>query len=198
MKVGFIGLGRMGGGMAANLLREGHEVTVYNRSPAKAAALAARGARVAATPADASGGDAVMTMLADDQAVEEVVFGDGGVIESLAPDAIHISSSTISVDLADRLTQAHRELESRFISAPVFGRPDAAAAAKLFIVAAGDPAAVQACQPLFDAIGQKTFSIGTEPSAASAPAPVFLPAPAVGEPTRVPWSSPKPLRSPRS
>ena len=108
MQVGFIGLGRMGSGMAASLLRAGHDVTVYNRTPGKTEALAAQGAKLARTVADACRGDAVMTMLANDQAAEEVVFW-GGVVESLAPDALHVSSSTISVALAEQLTAAHRE-----------------------------------------------------------------------------------------
>src|SRR5436309_4984672 len=99
MKVGFIGLGRMGAGMAANVVRAGHEVTVYNRTPSKVQALVERGARAAARVADACQGDAVVTMLADDSAVEGVVFGEKGVIGSLRKGAIHISMSTISVAL---------------------------------------------------------------------------------------------------
>ncbi|HXA40968.1 MAG TPA: NAD(P)-dependent oxidoreductase [Phenylobacterium sp.] len=167
MKVGFIGLGRMGAGMAASLLKAGHEVTVYNRRPAKAAALAAQGAKVAATVADACSGAAVMTMLANDQAVEDVVFGNGGLIETLAPGAIHISSSTISVALAERLTLAHRELGSRFLSAPVFGRPDVAAAGQLAVVAAGAPAVVKEAAPLLDAIGRGTSVVSETPAAAN-------------------------------
>ena len=167
MKVGFIGLGRMGAGMAANLLKAGHEVTVYNRSPAKAAALAAQGAKVAVNIADASRGDAVMTMLANDQAVEDVVFGDGGVIETLAPGAIHISSSTISVVLAERLTLAHRELGSRFVSAPVFGRPQVAAAGQLAVLAAGASAAIDDAGPILDAIGRATFIVSDTPAHAN-------------------------------
>jgi 3-hydroxyisobutyrate dehydrogenase-like beta-hydroxyacid dehydrogenase len=167
MKVGFIGLGRMGTGMAASLLKAGHEVTVYNRRPAKAAALAAQGAKVAATVADACRGGAVMTMLANDQAVEDVVFGNGGLIETLAPGAIHISSSTISVELAERLTLAHRELGSRFLSAPVFGRPDVAAAGQLAVVAAGAPGAIEEAASLLEAIGRHTSVVSETPAAAN-------------------------------
>jgi 3-hydroxyisobutyrate dehydrogenase-like beta-hydroxyacid dehydrogenase len=167
MKVGFIGLGRMGAGMAASLLKAGHEVTVYNRSPAKAAALAAQGAKVAATVADASRGEAVMTMLANDQAVEDVVFGDAGIVETLAPGAIHISSSTISVALAERLALAHRELGSRFVSAPVFGRPDVAATGQLAVVAAGPSRAIDDAGPILDAIGRETFIVSDAPAAAN-------------------------------
>ena len=163
MKVGLIGLGNMGSGMAANLLKGGHEVTVYNRTPSKAQALVAQGARHAAQVADACRGDAVITMLADDGAVESVVFGEAGVIKTLAKGAIHISSSTISVALSEKMTAAHATSGQRFVSAPVFGRPEAAAAAKLFIAVAGAPDAVDTCMPLFNAIGQKTFSFGANP-----------------------------------
>ena len=167
MKIGVIGLGNMGSGMAANLLKAGHEVTVYNRTPGKAQALLAQGARSAAQPADACGGDAVMTMLADDAAVESVVFGDAGVIGSLLRRAIHISSSTISVALSQKIAAAHAAAGQRFVSAPVFGRPDAAAAGKLFVAVAGAPDAVADSMPLLEAIGQKTFRFGNNPADAS-------------------------------
>src|SRR5262249_46555320 len=136
MRVGFIGLGRMGAGMAANLLRAGHEVTIYNRTPGRERALVEQGARAAAQVADACRGDAVVTMLADDGAVESVAFGDKGVIASLGRGAIHLSMSTVSVALSERLAAAHANASQRFVAAPVFGRPEAAAAAKLYIVAA--------------------------------------------------------------
>jgi 3-hydroxyisobutyrate dehydrogenase-like beta-hydroxyacid dehydrogenase len=167
MKVGFIGLGHMGAGMAANLLRAGHEVTVYNRTLGKEQALVERGAHAAGRVADACQGEAVVTMLADDRAVEGIVFGDQGVIGSLGPGAIHLSMSTISVALSERLARAHAKAGQRFVAAPVFGRPDVAAAGKLFIVAAGAPDAVTACSPLLEALGQKTFSVGDEPQAAN-------------------------------
>src|SRR5438067_11961573 len=107
MRVGFIGLGHMGAGMAANLISAGHEVTVYNRTPGRAHALVEQGAHAAAQVADACRGDAVITMLADDGAVESVAFGDRGVIASLGKGAIHISMSTISVALSERLAAAH-------------------------------------------------------------------------------------------
>jgi 3-hydroxyisobutyrate dehydrogenase-like beta-hydroxyacid dehydrogenase len=150
MKVGFIGLGHMGAGMAANLLRAGHTVTVYNRTPGKAQALVEQGAHAAARVADACRGEAVITMLADDAALESVVFGDKGVIGGLGQGAIHMSMSTISVALSERLAAAHVNASQRFVAGPVFGRPDVAAAAKLFIVAAGAPDAVDACSPLFE------------------------------------------------
>src|SRR4029077_3334588 len=167
MKVGFIGLGQMGTGMVANLLRAGHEVTIYNRTPSKAQRLLEQGARAASEVADACRGDAVVTMLADDGAVESVVFGEKGVIASLGKGAIHVSMSTISIALAERLTVAHANAGQRFVAAPVFGRPEMAAAAKLFIVAAGAPDAVDDCLPLFAAMGQKTFPIGEQPKAAN-------------------------------
>jgi 3-hydroxyisobutyrate dehydrogenase-like beta-hydroxyacid dehydrogenase len=167
MKVGFIGLGQMGTGMAANLLKAGHEVSVYNRTAAKAQPLVAQGARLAAQVADACRGDAVITMLADDAALESVAFGERGVVASLAPGSVHVSMSTISVALADQLAAAHAGARQGFVSAPVFGRPDAAAAAKLFVVAAGAPEVLQTCQPLFEAMGQRTFNFGDKPSAAN-------------------------------
>jgi 3-hydroxyisobutyrate dehydrogenase-like beta-hydroxyacid dehydrogenase len=167
MKIGFIGLGHMGTGMAMNLLKAGHELTVYNRTPGKAQALVSQGARAAAEVADACQGDAVITMLADDGAVEAVAFGEKGIIARLRAGAIHISMSTISVALSERLTEAHAKAKKRFIAAPVFGRPEAAAAGKLFIVAGGEPDSVEACIPLLQALGQSTFRIGEKPSAAN-------------------------------
>ncbi|HYJ57174.1 MAG TPA: NAD(P)-dependent oxidoreductase [Mycobacterium sp.] len=170
MRIGFIGLGNMGSGMAANLLSAGHQVTAYNRSPDKVAALAERGATPAPTVAAACDGDVVISMLADDAAVEAVTFGDSGspgIVASLRPGAIHVSSSTVSVALAARLTDAHAEAGQRFVSAPVFGRPEAAAAAKLFVVAAGADEALAQLGPVFDAIGQRTFVVSEEPNVAN-------------------------------
>ena len=167
MKLGFIGLGHMGAAMAANLVRAEHDVTVFNRSPGRSGALMDLGARDAATLAEACAGDAVITMLADDDAVSDIALGDGGLIAHLPKCAIHVSMSTISVALSKRLAQMHADAGQRYVAAPVFGRPDMAAAAKLFIIAAGDPTTIDACQPLFRAMGQKTFSMGTEPSAAN-------------------------------
>ena len=167
MKVGFIGLGRMGAGLAANLLKTGHDVTVYNRTPSKVDALVAQGAKAAASVSDACHGDAVMTMLANDDAVESVVFGDGGIIGNLRPGKIHISSSTISVALSERLEVAHAKAGQSFVAAPVFGRPDVAAAGQLVVVAAGAPAAVKAAAPLLDAIGKSTFVASETPKIAN-------------------------------
>ena len=140
---------------------------MYNRTLGKERALVEQGARAAGRVADACQGEAVVTMLADDRAVEGVVFGDQGVIGSLGPRAIHLSMSTISVALSESLARAHAKAGQRFVAAPVFGRPDVAAAGKLFIVAAGAPDAVTACSPLLEAMGQKTFSIGAEAQAAN-------------------------------
>jgi len=168
MNVGFIGLGKMGRGIAENLLKAGHSLTVYNRTRARAESLAAQGARVAATPADASRGDAVFTMLADDAALESVALSDSGIVASLPRGAVHISLATISVALSNRLAEAHARAGSEFVAAPVFGRPEAAAAAKMFVVAAGPAAVLARCQPLFDAIGQRTFVMGDQPASAIA------------------------------
>ena len=167
MKIGFIGLGQMGSAMAANLLKAGHDVTVFNRSPEKLRPLIKLGAHAAASVADACRGELVVTMLADDPAVTDLAFKNEGIVNVLPKGAVHLSMSTISVALSKRLTEAHHRAAQQFVAAPVFGRPDAAAAAKLYIVAAGDPTAVKTCQPLLEVLGQKTFSIGTEPSSAN-------------------------------
>ena len=167
MQVGFIGLGNMGSGMAANLLKAGHALTVYNRTPAKVEALIVEGATLAKTPREAARGDVVITMLANDAAVESVVFGTDGVLAGLKTLSIHISMSTISVALSERLASAHQAAGQRFVAAPVFGRPEAASAGKLFIVAGGEPKTVQFCQPLFEVLGQRTFIIADEPPKAN-------------------------------
>jgi 3-hydroxyisobutyrate dehydrogenase-like beta-hydroxyacid dehydrogenase len=167
MKVGFIGLGNMGGGMASNILKAGHEVTVYNRTSAKAEALAAQGAKVALRIAGACGGDVVVTMLANDAAVEEVAYGDGGVLASLARGATHVSSSTISVALSRRLAADHKAAGQRYVAAPVFGRPEMAAAGKLFVIAAGQPEAIETAGPVFEAVGQRTFVVSENSEAAN-------------------------------
>jgi 3-hydroxyisobutyrate dehydrogenase-like beta-hydroxyacid dehydrogenase len=164
MNVAFIGLGRMGTGMARNLLRAGHQVAVYNRRREEAERFAGEGARVAGSPADAArDAEAVLTMVSDDRAVEEVVFGARGIASAMAKDCIHVSHSTISAALARRLTAEHTRRGQRYLSAPVFGRPEAAASGKLLIVAAGSTELVDACRPLFDAIGRQTFVVGAEP-----------------------------------
>ncbi|HEY3731688.1 MAG TPA: NAD(P)-dependent oxidoreductase [Steroidobacteraceae bacterium] len=167
MKVGFIGLGRMGAAMATRLIQAGHELTVYNRSPERALPLSAVGARVATRIADACRGEAIITMLANDEAVHSVVFEIGGILASADSGTAHISMSTVSVALSTQLAEAHAEAHQRYVAAPVFGRPDAAAAGKLFIVTAGARAAVDDHGALFEAMGQRMFYFGSEPSAAN-------------------------------
>jgi len=167
MNVGFIGLGHMGAAMAQNLLKAGHRLVVFNRTRSKAEPLASAGACVAASPGEASRNDAVITMLADDDAVAEAVFSDGGILAELPSGAVHISMSTISVALSERLGEAHGKAGQAYVAAPVFGRPEFAAAAKLIVVAAGDDSAIGRCQPLFDAMGQRTFIVGPKASQAN-------------------------------
>ena len=169
MKVGFIGLGNMGSAMARNLIKAGHDLTVYNRTRSRAEPFASLGARIAETPSEAAGdAEVLITMLADDAAVEGVIFAPGDAIQALPPGAVHISMSTISVGLSRRLAEAHRERKQHYVAATVFGRPDVAAAGKLWIVAGGPSEQIVRCQPLFDAIGQKTFMAGEEAHAANA------------------------------
>ena len=169
MNVAFIGLGNMGSAMARNLIKAGHALTVYNRSRNRAEELKPLGARVAATSGEAAySAEVAITMLADDHALESVAFGQGtagkgkGILDSLPANAVHVSMSTISVAMSRRLAAAHAERKQHYVAAPVFGRPEAAAAAKLFIVAAGPAAQVERCRPLFDAVGQKTFIAGDD------------------------------------
>ncbi len=169
MKVGFVGLGKMGTGMARNLLRAGHELTVYNRTPQKAEALTGEGARVADSPAEAAhGNDAVFTMLSDDHAAFEASSGANSVGEGLAADAIHISSSTISTSFSRRMAQEHGARKQGYVAAPVFGRPEAAEGKKLIVIAAGPADLVKRCQPLFEAIGRRTFVVSDQPWQANA------------------------------
>ena len=169
MKLALIGLGNMGSGMARNLIRAGHTLTIYNRTRAKAEALSTDGAAVADSPAKAVGdAEGVLTMLADDDAVEAVVFGAEGFAAALQPGAIHISCSTISTQLVRRLQTRHAKKGQPYLSAPVFGRPEAAAAGSLLVVAAGPAALIDRCRPIFQAIGRETFIAGSEPWQANA------------------------------
>lgn len=168
MKLGFIGLGQMGAGIAANLLKAGHELRVWNRSLQKAEALVSKGAMLAATPREAAeGADAVFTMLADDAALTNVLEGSDGLLAGLPAGALHISLSTISVAASDRIAGLHADRGQHFVAAPVFGRPAVAEAGQLWIVAAGAPGALDAAQPLFDVIGRAVFRVGDTPSAAN-------------------------------
>jgi 3-hydroxyisobutyrate dehydrogenase-like beta-hydroxyacid dehydrogenase len=167
MNVGFIGLGAMGLPIARNLLKTSHPLTVYNRTPGRAEPLGAEGARVAASVAAASRADVVMTMLADDAAEEATVFGANGMLDALPTGSIHVSLSTIGTALSRRLAEAHAARAQHYVAAPVFGRPDAAAARRLLVVAAGPAAAIERVRPLLEAIGRKLFVIGAEAPAAN-------------------------------
>jgi 3-hydroxyisobutyrate dehydrogenase-like beta-hydroxyacid dehydrogenase len=169
MNIGFVGLGKMGIGMARNLLKAGHRVCVYNRTRARAEPLIEDGAIAANSPAEASrNADAVFTMLADDPAVSDAVFGDGGIVAGLPERAVHLSSSTISVAFARQLNDEHRKHGQSFVSAPVFGRPEAAEAKKLIVLLAGDEQSIARCRPLAEAIGRETFIVGKQPWQANA------------------------------
>jgi 3-hydroxyisobutyrate dehydrogenase-like beta-hydroxyacid dehydrogenase len=168
MKIGFVGLGRMGSAIAANLVRARHDVAVWNRSAEKARPLAALGATLAASPKAASASsDVVFSMLADDAALNDALCGNDGILAGLRPGALHISMSTISVATSESVAARHTEHQQRFLAAPVFGRPDAAAAAKLFVVAAGAAADFESAKALLTAISQRVFYIGEKPSAAN-------------------------------
>jgi len=166
MDVGFIGLGTMGRGMARNVIKAGHRVSVYNRSPDPAKELAREGAMIAATPA-AVGGEVIVTMLSDDAALEAVMFGKSGLASAMRRNSVHLSMSTVSVALSERLAELHSKAGQGYVAAPVFGRPDAAAAAKLFIVAAGEAAAVEKAKSVMEAMGQRVFVVSTQPSHAN-------------------------------
>ncbi|WP_375772067.1 NAD(P)-dependent oxidoreductase [Archangium gephyra] len=168
MKVGFVGLGNMGQPMARNLRAAGHELAVYNRTRAKAEPLRQQGARVADSPADAArGAEVVFSMLSDDAAVEEAVLGGSGLVAGLEKGALHVSSSTISVALSERLAEAHAKAGQRYVSAPVFGRPEAAEAKQLWVVAAGAKADVERCRPLLEALGRGLSVLGERASSAN-------------------------------
>jgi 3-hydroxyisobutyrate dehydrogenase-like beta-hydroxyacid dehydrogenase len=171
MRVGFIGLGSMGQAMAQHLVKGGHDVRVWNRTPERARPLVAAGATLAKTVADACDEAAVVfTMLADDAALIDAVSGgdnEPGIIDGLGEGDVHVSLATISTELSARLTQAHVESGQHFVAAPVFGRPEAAAAARLTIVAAGDGAALARAQPLLEVMGQKVILLDADPPAAS-------------------------------
>jgi len=168
MKIGFVGLGSMGSCMARRLIDAGHALTVYNRTPSRAEPFRAWGARVADSVSEAAtGADVLVSMVADDSALEALVFPPGDALRALPAGAVHASMSTISVALSRRLADAHAERGQHYVAAPVFGRPEAAAAGKLFVVAAGPNDQVHRCEPVFDALAQKTFNIGLDASAAN-------------------------------
>ncbi|MGH9589624.1 MAG: NAD(P)-dependent oxidoreductase [Terracidiphilus sp.] len=169
MKIGFLGLGQMGTPMAMRLLAAGHELSVWNRTEARADPLLREGAVLAGTPAEAElGAEAVITMLFDDAAYERVLFGDNGLMDALSPGAIHVSCSTISVALSERLTAEHARRGHTFVAAPVFGRPNVAEAGRLWIVAAGAEEAIERIRPLFEPLSRGVTIVGREPRLAHA------------------------------
>jgi 3-hydroxyisobutyrate dehydrogenase-like beta-hydroxyacid dehydrogenase len=166
--IGFVGLGLMGSPMAVNLIKAGHRLSVYNRSPEKARALVELGAKLVQRPQDVvSEGGIVFTMVGDDRALEEVTIGETGFGARLGRDGIHVCMATVSPDIARRLAEWHTRHGSHYVAAPVFGRPPAAAAAKLWILCAGAPVAKTRVQPLLQALGQGVFDFGNDPGAAN-------------------------------
>lgn len=160
-KFGFVGLGRMGVEMAANLLKAGHEVLVFNRTIKKADPLKTLGALVAHSPREVcEGAGVVFSILADDASTEEIALGPQGLVRNMEEGAVHACMATISVELALKLAEAHRTVDQGYVSAPVFGRPPAAAAAKLFVVASGKSRSIEKCMPGFEAMSQKVFTLG--------------------------------------
>jgi 3-hydroxyisobutyrate dehydrogenase-like beta-hydroxyacid dehydrogenase len=166
MDIGFVGLGQMGQAMVANLLAAGHTVRVWNRSPGPVDAMVALGAIAVSSAREAFAGDAVMSMLADDGAVRAVI--DDQVLAQAPRGLVHVNLATVSVQLAQELVATHRAHGLVYVAAPVFGRPEVAKAAKLNVAAAGEAAAIDRVQPLFDAIGQKTWRFGEEAPRANA------------------------------
>jgi 3-hydroxyisobutyrate dehydrogenase-like beta-hydroxyacid dehydrogenase len=168
MKVGFIGLGRMGQAMARRVLDAGHEVAVYNRTPEKLKPLTEAGAKAVTSIAEAASfGDAVFTMLTDDAAVEEVARQKGGLLDALPKGGIHICSGTHGVGIMRKLDAAHKEKGQTLIAAPMLGRPEQILAGSVGVVTGGPADAVKRCMPLFAAIGRRTFDAGSDPAAAS-------------------------------
>ncbi|MBC8082397.1 MAG: NAD(P)-dependent oxidoreductase [Hymenobacter sp.] len=169
MDLAFLGLGSMGAAMAANLLQAGHRLTVYNRTAAKAAPLQELGATVAATPAEAVAGAAfIFSMVTDDAALDALCMGPAGLLPALAPGAVHASCSTVAPDTNRRLAEAHARHGAQLVATPVFGKPDAAAAAKLWLLMAGDEAAKQRLKPVLEVLGQGSAQdFGPDPGAAN-------------------------------
>ena len=167
MKIAFIGLGQMGLGIAGHLLAAGHELHVWNRSAPPARELGERGARVARTPAELADAEFIMTMLANDEAVR-AVFLDQGVLEAARPGCIHINLATVSIALTREFAQLHAQHQVGYVAAPVFGRPDVAAAGKLNVVAAAEPQTLERARAALEAVGQKVWVVGEQPEKASA------------------------------
>jgi 3-hydroxyisobutyrate dehydrogenase-like beta-hydroxyacid dehydrogenase len=169
MRIGFLGLGNMGKPMALRLLAAGHELSVWNRSEGRTEPLLREGAIAAGTPAEAElGAEAVITMLFDDAAHEDVLFGPNGLVDALSPGALHISCSTISVALSERLTAEHAKRGQRYVAAPVFGRPNIAEEGRLWTVVAGAESAIADARPLLETFSRGISVVGTEPRQAHA------------------------------
>ncbi|UST56452.1 NAD(P)-dependent oxidoreductase [Pseudomonas moraviensis] len=162
MRIGFIGLGSMGKGMAANLLKAGHEVRVWNRSQPAVEQLVSQGATAAGDPGEAFDAEVVISMLADD-AVTRSVLIDSGALASSKPGLIHLSMATLSVEFIKELAALHDSVGAQLIAAPVFGRNDLAEAGKLNIAVGGPATALARVQPLLDVMGQKTWPMGEDP-----------------------------------
>lgn len=169
MKVGFTGLGRMGQGMAGRILHAGHELRVYHPQGKNLKKLEESGAQVAETIEDlASERDVIISMLPHDAALDSVVNGDGGLLESMADGVIHMAMGTHGVNQIRQVNRAHLDLGQVFIAAPVLGRPDLAATGQLSIVPAGPPDAVKNMRPLFEAMGKQIFEAGEDPKTSTA------------------------------
>lgn len=169
MRIGFLGLGNMGMPMAHSLIAAGHELSVWNRTEGRTEPLLREGAIQAGTPAEAElGADAVITMLFDDAAHQDVMFGPNGLMDALSPGDLHISCSTISVALSERLTAEHARRGVDFVAAPVFGRPNIAQEGRLWIVTAGADAAVERARPILQAFSRGITVVGNEPRQAHA------------------------------
>ncbi|MBE9182105.1 NAD(P)-dependent oxidoreductase [Oculatella sp. LEGE 06141] len=166
--IGFIGLGNMGLPMATNLLAAGYPLRAYNRTSEKAQPLAEQGAQVVSQPAEAvEPGGIVVTMLANDAALEAVVLGDNGILAKLGQGGIHLSMSTVSPATAHKLAALHEQQGSQYVAAPVFGRPDAAAARKLWVACSGKTPAKDRVKPILEQIGQGVFDFGEEAGSAN-------------------------------
>lgn len=166
--IGFIGLGNMGEPMAANLMGAGYGVRVWNRTASRAAGLAAKGAQRAATAAEtAAAGGIVLTIVANDQALEEICLAPGSFVERLGAGGVHISMSTIAPATSRKLAKYHAKYGVAYVAAPVFGRPDAAAAKRLWICVSGPAAAKKRVRPMLDAMGQGIFDFGEDAGAAN-------------------------------
>ena len=169
MKIAFLGLGKMGAAMALKLMAAGHELTVWNRDATKAQPLVSDGAKAAATIAEAvQGKDAIVSMLFDDAANENVLLSEDGALAAIDKGALHIACSTISVALSERLTSEHASRGHQYVAAPVFGRPNIAAEGKLWIVAAGPDNAIAKARPILEVMSRGITVIGAKPSQAHA------------------------------